>query len=320
MAPGVLVVVAGLFVVVLVGIVAVASLGRPVPARTCDQDAALLRAAARKEGVVRVVGLVVGAWAGLALAGWDRLGRGILLSAPVAALVVAVSVAAGQFLLRPRAATIRTASLVPRRIRDYLPTWLSRAVLAATVYLLAFLAIATVASPNGLHRLGQEFGSADVNGLEVYSGPWPWPGSFYLSVPIVVIVAAGLTITSASLRWVALRPSLTDVAGAQADDVLRRRASRVLVAATGVLVTVPALGVGLAAAQVLHTLSSAYGAPLWWSWVQVAIGVIELPLLALLVWCGTLLLAPSVGEFAGRSPAKDGAPVDTAAPGGRSGA
>lgn len=333
MAPGVLVVVAGLFVVVLVGVVvlvvllaarrrpaAVAGPGTPVSTPTRDQNAALLRAAAGKEVVVRAVGLVLGAWVGLALSGWDRLGRGLMLAAPAAALVVAASVAAGQFLLRPGTTTVRTASLVPRRIRDYAPTWLSRAVLAATVYLLAFLATTTaVASPDDLGRPGRTLAIVGAgNGCAAWSGPWP--GSFY-SAPIVAIVAVGLTATLTSLRWVALRPSLTDADGAQADDALRRRACRVLVAAIGVLITVPALGTGLAAAQVLRSLSrNSCGVPLWWGWAEGAIGVMELPLLALLAWCVTMLLAPSVGEPAGKGPARNGAPADTAAPGGRPGA
>ena len=88
-------------------------------------------------------------------------------------------------------------------MRDYLPRGLVAAVTAAAGVLLALLTVTTVTgSADDLGRAGRILLLNCGPGLQRGSGPWP--GSFY-SLPLAVLVLAGLTAGSAALRAVTRR-------------------------------------------------------------------------------------------------------------------
>jgi hypothetical protein len=259
-----------------------------------EGDGEMLRAAQRAENRARIGGLVLGAIIAVALTRWDSLGRGILLAAPAAALVVALAVGIGQLLVRPRATPLRTASLQPRRIRDYAPRWPSYAVLTTAGYLLAVLITTTVlASPDDQGRPGR---SISVTGPSCTHSSGPWPGSFY-AAPILLAIVMGLLVTLPALRYVAVRPRLIDAVTTSVDDALRRRAAHVLIAAMGVLITVPALGVEATVASRLTGIATgSCAASAWWPVAGRVVAVTTLPTLGVLVWCVGVLLRPGITE------------------------
>jgi hypothetical protein len=125
----------------------------------------------------------------------------------------------------------------------------------------------------------------------VSQGHGPWAGSFY-TIPLGVVIAAGLTAAGIALRQVARRPRPGDPADVAAiDDQLRRRAARTIVGACGVLVTVPLIAVSLATAQGFLAIGCRPG---WWSvaaWLLIAL----VPgWAAILGWSALAVLAPQL--------------------------
>jgi hypothetical protein len=115
-------------------------------------------------------------------------------------------------------------------------------------------ATSAVASPDDLGRSGRflAFQCGDHG-----SGGGPWPGSYY-TVPIGLTVLIGLVVAVLATRAVVRRPRpLADDLSHQADDQLRRASARAIVAASGVLITVPLAGSALVAGTVLTNLSCA---------------------------------------------------------------
>lgn len=82
---------------------------------------AALRAEARR--VVRWSwgGLALGLVAAVAIGRWDRLGRGLLLAAPVLGLAVLAGTIGGELAVTGPTAATRRAGLRARRVGDYLP-------------------------------------------------------------------------------------------------------------------------------------------------------------------------------------------------------
>jgi hypothetical protein len=161
-------------------------------------------------------------------------------------------------------------------------------------------------TPDDLGRPGRSLSfSGSDGGLACSSSADPWPGSFY-SVPLLAVLAVGLLATAVALRLIALRPRVAGARGAPLDDVLRRRSARACVAAGGLLVSVPAIGVTVTAGATLRTLvRGSCAARAWWgtggaivSWT--ALPCLALPCLAPLVWCLTVLVTPGPPTGEGR--------------------
>lgn len=251
--------------------------------------AAVAAAAARRTAGFRLAGVITGLVAGGTAAASGLLGRGLLLAGPVFGWFVLAGVVAGEISVRPVAGPTRRAVVEVRRVRDYLPPGLATAVAAATAALAALVTVTTVtAGPDDLGRAGRV--------LLLSCGPdsWqvtgPWPGSFY-SVPLAVIVAAGLITAGSALRAVIRRARTgADPDAMAADDALRRRAARTITGACGILVALPLAGSCLVSAGALLSLSCR---PAWWTYAGWALLALLIPVVALIGWCAGVLLAPA---------------------------
>ena len=265
-------VVAGLLIAVLL-----ARPPLPVPAR--------LGAVARSTRGWRLAGLVVGLVAAAWSASSSALGRGLLLAVPLLCLCVLLGVVVGELGVRPTATDRRSAALEVRRARSYLPRFLTPLVAAATLLLGALLVFASaVGSADDLGRAGRALTRACSAVSGQSSGPWP--GTFY-ALPLGAVVVSGVLVAAVALTSITRRPRQGE--DPEVDDELRRHAARGVVAAVGLLVTVPLVGTGLLAASQLLRICAA--PPAW-----TAVGwtlVLVVPLaLGLGTWCAALLLVP----------------------------
>lgn len=251
-------------------------------------DGALGSVAARRTAHWRWAGLGAGLAVGGAAAGSGALGRGFLLAAPVFGLCVLAGVVAGELSVRPAAGRTRAAVLEVRRVRDYLPRRFTGAVLGATAALAALIAVTSaVAAPDDLGRAGRSLQLACGPGLMQASGPWP--GSFY-TVPLGVVVAAGLVLAGGALRAVIGRARTgTDPDAVAADDVLRWRAACTITGACGILVAVPLAGLCLVSAGAVLSFSCR---PAWLTVAGWALVALAVPAVGLFGWCAAVLLAP----------------------------
>ncbi len=223
----------------------------------------LWRTARRRSLAFRWLGIAVGLAAAVALSEVDALGRGLLLAAPVFALVV-------------------------RRSRDYLPLRLTRSVTTAFVTLVVVLIATTWAgSADDLGRAGRALTASCPTGSSSHG---PWPGSFY-SLPLAAVLVIGAALTTITLRVVTSRPRFGGTTDLQAaDEALRRRAGEAVTAAFGLLVAVPLLGIAATAAMGLLGVNCA---PTWWAvagWGLVGVAVLTF---GLLCWCLAALVAPA---------------------------
>jgi hypothetical protein len=246
----------------------------------------------------RLAGLVAGVAVAIVSAQQGALGRGLMLAVPLCALCVLVGVVLGELRLSAPRGAVRSASLEVRRARDYVPQRLTTAVGTATALLLVVLSLTTATgSADDLGRAGRSFArrcSAVMGGAT-----GPWPGSFY-SVPLALVVVAGLLLAAFALRRVVQRPRQGE--DAAVDDGLRRQAAEAVVAACGLLVALPFAGVSLLTASALHNHTCP---PAGSSLAVVALWALVPALVALAAWCVGVLVAPA---GSGR-PAP--APVDT---------
>ena len=233
----------------------------------------------------RLAGLVVGLLAAGASAQSGALGRGVLLAVPLLGLCVLLGVVAGELGVRPPAADRRSASLDVRSARHYLPRTLTPLVGAATVLLGALLVFTSaIASADDLGRAGRALSRvcSPVTG----ESRGPWPGSFY-ALPLAAVVLTGLVLAAVALTLVARRPRQGE--DPLVDDALRRQAATAVVAAVGLLVTVPLAGTGLIAALGLLQVCAA---PAAWMAVGRALVVVVPLAVGLGTWCAALLVVP----------------------------
>ncbi len=226
--------------------------------------------------VVRLLALLLGI--ALAVVTWNlgTSGRGAMLALAVLGFCVLLGTAIGETVVRPRSAPgPRSASLTPRRVRDYLP-WTAPLVTVQVVLLVAIMVFASVtASDDSLGR---------SRALACSAGPLtqahsPYPGLFY-SVPLAAALVIVLATAVLAARRVVDRPrgmATTE----QGDDRLRRNSLGMVFAATGVAVGFPLSGLAVTTGGAMTSLSSGEPscAPGWY--VPVGIGLIVLGLLAL---------------------------------------
>lgn len=221
----------------------------------------------------RGIGTLLGLLGGVIVAVTDALGRGLLLAAPVAALGLLLGVLVSEVSVRPPMGPRRTASLTVRRAVDYLPRPLTGVVAGTGVLLVGMMTATTLAgSSDDLGRVGRVLTVQCTANSSQSAGPWP--GVFY-TAPLAVLLLVGVLLALVVLHRVVARPPLlrpaegVDAARgtpssrdlARADDVLRAQAARAVVAAVGVLLSLPLTGMALVTAQVLGR--SGCGS-LWW--------------------------------------------------------
>jgi hypothetical protein len=258
----------------------------------------------RVAAIWRWIGVVAGLVISGAVATSEILGgRGLLLAAPLFGICVLAGVLVGEALAKPSRGPTRIAALETRRVRDYLPRGLSRVVAGAAVLLLVVLVATTVlGSADDLGRPGtllyRQCPSLTMPGAVTTQSRGPWPGAFY-SIPLLLVVAAGLTAAWAALRQIVRRPrSGEEPAAVSVDDALRRRAARGVTAACGILVTVPFFGVSVVTAIALLGFSCR---PAWWSVVGWGL-VLSMPgMIAVTCWCLGSVVATTPSPRTARS-------------------
>ncbi len=259
------------------------------PAAVLEESAALPALVTRRTAGWRWAGVTGGLVAGGAAAASGALGRGLLLAAPVFGLCVLAGVVVGETSVRSPKGRTRMAALEVRRVRDYLPRGLARAVVGAAALLLALLAVTTATgTADDVGRPGRMLLLQCTTALQ--QGASPWPGSFY-SVPLVALVLTGLVAASAALRVVVRRPRAgADTATVAADDALRQRAAQTITGACGILVTLPLAGACLLTAVALLSLSCR---PTWWTFAGWSLLALLPALAALMGWCAASVLSPA---------------------------
>lgn len=222
---------AGVLVVLLIGVgmvvgvvaetVGGARRSVPVPVPSA------LAADARRVGRWSWAGLIVGLAAAVAVSRWDRLGRGLLLAAPLLGLAVLAGTIGGELAVTGPMAATRRAGLRARRVGDYLPRRATAAVVAAVVALAATAAGAILASSDDDRgRAGRWLTSSCSPDRSSSRGPWP--GWFY-SGPLLAVVGVGLVLAAVALRAIVNRPRLTaPVAAPPGSDASVARPGRAL--------------------------------------------------------------------------------------------
>lgn len=246
-----------------------------------------LRVVARSTRRWQVAGLVLGAAFAWGVQDRGSLGRGVLLAAPLGALVVLLGVVVGELRVPPPDGATRSALLEVRRVRDHLPRGLASAVGAATGLLGALLVLTTaLGSPDDLGRPGRWLARSCT--AVTAEGRGPWPGSFY-SAPLAAVLVVGLAVALLAVQRVVRRPRSGE--DAAVDDALRRGSVTAVTAAVGLLVTVPLAGVGAVASVGLLGICAA---PLWWTVVGWSLLALVPASVVLGAWCGAVLvLKPS---------------------------
>lgn len=250
----------------------------------------------------RGLGVVVGLLVTVQVYQRGSYGVGPMLAPAAFGLCVVLATALGETVVRPRRPPgVRTASLTPRRIADYLPRVTTTLVAVMLVITTATIVLTTVtasrdAGTRSMRALGCETATTG-------SAHTPYPGSYY-TLPLSLLLLAVLLVAVLAARQVVRRPR--GMAGTdQGDDVLRRRSLDVIVAATGIAICAPLFGVALTAGGAMTSLAGQRPtcAPTWMG--PVGITLMVTALLALLVACVCVvrLLAGSPGRLTTTTPA-----------------
>ncbi|HET6939294.1 MAG TPA: hypothetical protein VFI19_11845 [Nocardioides sp.] len=243
---------------------------------------------------VRLLGMVVGALLAVFTFSLGSNGRGPMLSLAVFGLSVLLATAIGETVVRPHPTPgVRTASLTPRRIRDYLP-W--------TTPLVGFLVVAAVAvlTVTTLTASDDELGRARVVACRSAAGAAarsPYPGAFY-SLPLAVALLVVLGSAALAARRVVDRPRGM-AASPDDDDGLRRNSLDMVLAATGTAVAAPLFGVALVGGggmRILHE-DPVGCAPGWYGPAGIVLLLIALVALwSTSLFLGRLVLVKSTGR------------------------
>lgn len=268
--------------------VAAVFLARQAGRRPAAAAGEIPRAVARRTALLRWAGVTAGLVVGVVAAQSGDLGVGLLLAAPLFGLCTLVGVLAGELTVRPPRGPTRTATVEVRRIRDYLPRHLSRAVAVAGGVLLVLITATTAAgSPDDMGRPGRWLTRQCTADMSESRGPWP--GSFY-TAGLAVVVLIGLLLAYLALRAIVRRPRPGSPDDIAVDDALRRRAGYVVTGAVGVLIAIPLAGVSLTAASGLLGTSCA---PMWWTIAGWGLLALTPASFAMVGWCGAAVLLPT---------------------------
>lgn len=241
--------------------------------------------------LTRVGGLVAGAISWWIVLERGSYGTGAMLAPGAFGLCVLVAVALGETVVRPpRSSGLRSASLATRRVRDYLPPIASRVVGALALFMASTLLLTTLTASRDEYTGSMralECSAADFGHTRT-----PYAGSYY-SAPLALVLLTVLIVAGLAARQVVRRPrgmSTTD----EGDDVLRCRSLDVVVAAAGIAVSAPLLGIALTTSSALRGLASAEPscAPPWAGVVGLAELLVAPIALVVIGWCLLTLLLP----------------------------
>ncbi|WP_152190198.1 hypothetical protein [Georgenia satyanarayanai] len=227
------------------------------------------------------------------------LGRGTMLVPAILGLFMVGGVGLAETVVRPRRpAGVRSASLAPRRVPDFLPRTLATAVGVMTAVHLATLALTTAtASPDDMGRAGRQIAAQCGS---TASGAGPYPGSFYSGPLTVVLVMTGLAAVVA-MTAVVRRPRgfAADDVG---EDVLRRRSVARVLAAAGAAVAASHAGIAFFAGTALLRMDcqAAWMDPVGWLLVATVPAA-----LALLIWFLARVAVPAGRPAAARTRATE---------------
>lgn len=258
-------------------------------ARSTVRPTGRLAGVARTTRRWRLAGLVVGVAAAVVTLRTGSLGRGAVLAGPVLGLGLLLGVVVGELQVRAPQGPTRAASVEVRRRRDYLPRALGVAVGSATGLLgLVLVGTTALGSADDMGRAGRSL--ARSCSATVGDRLGPWPGSFY-SLPLAAVLLAGLVVAAVALQQVTRRPRQGE--DPAVDDVLRRSAATAVVAAVGLLVTVPLAGVSTFASWGLLRICAP---PEAWTLAGRALLLVVPAAVALGIWCAAVLLVPSPVE------------------------
>jgi hypothetical protein len=243
-----------------------------------DPARGVLERVAVRAVALRAVGLLAGGVVALKLvyAPPSWLGLGVAIAAPALSLCVLAGVVAGEAGGYGAAGASRSASLVARSWRAYLPHPAAEWVAGLAALLLVLLIGASAAgSPDDAGRAGRALtiscGEPTAGSLAA-SSQTPWPGVFY-SVPIGLAAVLGLSAAGMVLLRIARRPR-PDAALAPLDDALRRRSAKLVVAAAGLLVSTSVAGVALTAGSALTGTGCGSGWLRPLGWIVMGIGAV----------------------------------------------
>lgn len=286
--------------------------------------------------VFRAAGLVAGLLVAATCLATDTLGRGLIMAVPSMCVATLVGVLCAELAIRRQSfGTRRQAALEVRRIVDYLPRPLSAAVGAAAAALAVLLVVTTAmgsaddagrpgrvllgAGPGGSSPLRAR-SLADLLVPHETSAYSPWVGSYY-SLPLGLVLLAGLLWTWVALHRIARRPRLADPSVAagptsgtgpnvladstQADDRRRRGSAHLALGAFGILASATLV---IIAALSAVGLLSVTGHPGTWTvgagvlilLVPAALGVLAASIAAALGSTGLASVLRLLGTSAGR--------------------
>ncbi len=238
---------------------------------------------------VRLLALLVGIGAGLVTYASGGHGVGPMLSLAAFGGCILVGTALGETLVRPRPDPgVRSASLTPRRVRDYLPP--TARTVAGMVVATAGLLVFTTVTADGGPGLERGLGCATQTVTQMHT---PYPGSYY-ALPLALALVAVLAVATLAARQVVARPRGM-APDSSDDDLLRRSSLDVIVAATGCAVGAPLFGICLVAGGALNSLSSGRPtcAPDWYGPTGGLLMLLSLVPFVLTLTCLVRLALPS---------------------------
>lgn len=165
-------------------------------------------------------------------------GRLAMVAPAIAGVVILTATTIGEITARPRRGQVRSASLGTRSLPALLPRARTALVAAGVLALAITLTVGvTLGSPDDLGRAGRSLTASCVQDLPG-SGPslvtsvnGPWPGSFY-ATPIVAVMLLALATGVLGARAVRDRAN-PDATHASVDDALRRAAVGKILSALG---------------------------------------------------------------------------------------
>jgi hypothetical protein len=239
--------------------------------------------------LTRAVGVVVGLLVGWRVFDRGSYGTGPMLAPAAFGLCVVLATAVGETVVRPRrAAGVRSASLTPRRVTAYLPRVTTALVGVMLVVSTATMVLTTVTASRDDYTDGMR--ALSCRTATTGSSQTPYPGSYY-TLPLGLLLLSVLVVAVLAARQVVRRPR--GMAGTEVgDDALRRRSIGVVVAATGIAVCAPYVGVALTAGGALQGLAEQQTrcSSAWMGPVGVALDVAGFAALVVGVWCVVRLL------------------------------
>ncbi|MCL3792832.1 hypothetical protein H6X68_09625 [Actinomyces sp. 186855] len=156
----------------------------------------------------------------------------------------------------------RTASLTPRRPRDYVSLPFAVVAVLALVLLTSLLVIGTLtADATGTAHTWEGTWHSASGPVQATSTRTPWPGWVY-SVPILLLTVAQLVLATTALRDTAARGQLTswadDAPDTDLDAALRRRSADAVVGLLIIAVSLPTIAAGLTMAPIAGDALGSY--------------------------------------------------------------